>query len=130
MPAMRLKDPRRPNPKVEACLADGEGDAAQAGRWLADLVRATVKDAQEDIYHQMPRCALPDGPFFAPVSVYGGHAALGFSRGDRMDDPHGLFAPSASATYRAVRVPAPGAVPQSKLVPLIRQAAAIARQDM
>lgn len=130
MARMRLKDPRRPHPKVEAFLAAGKGDAAEAGRWLAGLVRDTVKDAQEDIYHRMPTWAVPDGPFFAHVSVYGRHAALGFSRGARMDDPHGLFAPSASATYRAVRVAAPGAVPKSKLVPLIRQAAAIARQDM
>ncbi|MFA5943419.1 MAG: DUF1801 domain-containing protein [Candidatus Thermoplasmatota archaeon] len=126
---MRLKDPKARNPKVQALLESGEGDAADAGRWLAGLVRSTVKNPQEDIYHQMPTWAVPDGPFFAHVSVYSKHASLGFSRGARMDDKDDLFAASTSRTYRAVKVTAPGAIAKTKLVRLIKQAAAIARRD-
>ena len=126
---MRLKNPQKRNPKVQAFLESGEGDAADAGRWLADLVRSTVKNAEEDIYHQMPTWALPDGPFFAHVSVYSKHASLGFSRGARMDDKDHLFAASTSRTYRAVKVAAPGTISKAKLVRLIKQAAAIARKD-
>lgn len=125
----RLKDPRKRNPKVQAILDADDSDAAEAGRWLADLVRATVKDAEEDVYHRMPTWAVKGGVGFAHVSVYSKHASLGFTRGARMKDVHGLFEPSTSATYRAVKVTAPGAVPKAKLVPLIRQAAAIAREE-
>ncbi|MEA3137767.1 MAG: hypothetical protein QOJ26_268 [Thermoplasmata archaeon] len=125
----RLKDPKRRNPKVQKLLDAGQGEAADAGRWLADLVRATVKDAEEDVYHRMPTWAVKDGVGFAHVSVYGKHASLGFTRGARLDDKDGLFAPSASATYRAVQVAAPGAVPKAKLVRLIKQAAEIARAE-
>lgn len=124
----RLKDPKRRNPKVEAAL-EGDGHAAEAGRWLADLVRTTVKDAEEDLYHRMPTWAVKDGAGFAHVSVYTKHASLGFTRGARLDDPDGLFEPSASPTYRAVKVAAPGAVPKAKLVRLVKQAAAVAREE-
>lgn len=124
----RLKQPMKRNPKVTAALA-GDGDAAAAGRWLADLVRATAKDAEEDLYHRMPTWAVKGGVGFAHVSVYRKHASLGFTRGARLLDKDGLFEPSASQTYRAVKVAAPGAVPKSKLVPLIRQAAAVAREE-
>lgn len=125
----RLKDARKRHPKVEAILGAGEGDAADAGRWLAELVRATVKDAEEDVYHRMPTWAVKDGVGFAHVSVYGKHASLGFTRGARLKDADGLFEPSASATYRAVKVTAPGAVPKGKLVRLLRQAADVAREE-
>jgi hypothetical protein len=125
----RLKDPKRRNPKVETLLAAGEGDAAEAGRWLAGLVRSTVKDAEEDLYHRMPTWAVKDGVGFAHVSVYGEHASLGFTRGTRLDDKDGLFAPSTSATYRAVHVVAPGAVGKAKLVRLIKQAAQVAKEE-
>jgi hypothetical protein len=125
----RLKDPRHRNPKVQTLLDAGEGDAAEAGRWLADLVRATVKDAEEDIYHRMPTWAVKDGVGFAHVSVYTKHASLGFTRGARLDDKDGLFGPSTSHTYRAVKLAAPGAVPKAKLVRLLKQAAAVAREE-
>jgi hypothetical protein len=126
----RLKDPRPCHPKVERFLdAQDDGPAAEAGRWLVDLVRATVPSAEEDIYHQMPTWALKGGVGFAHVSVYGQHASLGFTRGARLDDPDGLFAPSTSHTYRAVKVAAPAAVPKAKLVRLLKQAVAIAKQE-
>ena len=126
---MRLKDPQPRNPKVERYL-EGDGDVAAAGRWLADLVRATVKDSVEDIYHQMPTWATsPEAAFFAHVSVYTKHASLGFSRGARMDDRDNLFAKSASSTYRAVQVARPGAVPKTKLVRLIKQAVELSKED-
>ena len=124
-----LKDPQHRNPKVQKMLDAGEGDAADAGRWLADLVRSTVKDAEEDVYHRMPTWGVKDGVGFVHVSVYSKHASLGFTRGARMKDPDGLFEPSTSATYRTIKLTAPGAVPKSKLVPLIKQAAAIAREE-
>lgn len=125
----RLKDPKRRNPKVQAKLDAGDGDAAEAGRWLADLVRSAVKDAEEDIYHQMPTWAVKDGVGFAHVSVYSKHASLGFTRGARLEDKDGLFEPSTSSTYRAVKVAAPGAVPKAKLVRLIKQAEKVAREE-
>ena len=125
----RLKDPKRRNPKVQAVLDAGEGDAAEAGRWAADLVRSTVKDAEEDLYHRMPTWALKDGVGFAHVSVYSKHASLGFTRGARLDDRDGLFAPSTSHTYRVVKLDRPGAVPKAKLVRLIKQAVAIAKEE-
>jgi hypothetical protein len=124
-----LKDPRKRNPKVQKLLDAGDGDAADAGRWLADLVRSTVKDAEEDIYHQMPTWAVKDGVGFAHVSVYTKHASLGFTRGARLDDQDGLFEPSTSHTYRAVKVTAPGAVPKAKLVRLLKQAEKVAREE-
>lgn len=124
-----LKDPRHRNPKVQKLLDAGEGDAADAGRWLADLVRTTIKDAEEDVYHRMPTWAVKDGVGFAHVSVYSKHASLGFTRGARLDDKDGLFEPSTSHTYRAVKVTAPGAVAKTKLTRLIKQAAAIARAE-
>ena len=129
MATFRLKDPQRRNPKVQRLLDAGSGDAADAGRWLADLIRATVKDAEEDLYHRMPTWAIKDGVGFAHVSVYGKHSSLGFTRGTRLDDKDDLFAPSASATYRAVKVAAPGAVPKAKLTRLIKQAVAIAKEE-
>ncbi|MHB1261225.1 MAG: DUF1801 domain-containing protein [Thermoplasmatota archaeon] len=125
----RLKDPKKRNPKVEAILSAGSGDAADAGRWLADLVRSTVKDSEEDVYHRMPTWAVKDGVGFAHVSIYSKHASLGFTRGARLDDKDGLFEPSASSTYRAVKVSAPGAVPKAKLVRLLKQAASVAREE-
>ncbi|MEK6985359.1 MAG: DUF1801 domain-containing protein [Candidatus Thermoplasmatota archaeon] len=124
----RLKDPQRRHPKVDAYLA-GDDDAHAAGRWAAELVRATIKDAEEDLYHQMPTWAVKDGVGFAHVSVYAKHASLGFTRGARLDDQHDLFAPSTSLTYRVVKLAAPGAVPKTKLIPLLRQAARIAKQE-
>lgn len=125
----RLKDPKRRNPKVQAILDAGDGDAADAGRWAADLVRATVKDAEEDVYHRMPTWAVKGGVGFAHVSVYSKHASLGFTRGARIDDADGLFEPSTSPTYRAVKLARPGAVPKAKLVRLLRQAVAIAKEE-
>jgi hypothetical protein len=125
----RLKDPKRRNPKVQAVLDQGDGDAAEAGRWLAELVRATVPDAEEDVYHRMPTWAVKDGVGFAHVSVYSRHASLGFTRGARLDDKDGLFEPSTSHTYRAVKLAAPGAVAKTKLQRLIRQAVAVARAE-
>jgi len=124
-----LRDPRHRNPKVQKLLDAGEGDAADAGRWLADLVRATVKDAEEDVYHRMPTWAVKGGVGFAHVSVYTKHASLGFTRGARLDDKDGLFEPSTSHTYRAVKLAAPGAVPKAKLVRLLKQAAEVARAE-
>lgn len=125
----RLKDPRRRHPKVRAYLAADDTDAAQAGRWAADLVRATVPTAQEDLYHRMPTWAVKDGVGFAHVSVYSKHASLGFTRGARLDDVDGLFAPSTSRTYRVVKLTAPGAVPKARLVRLIKQAFDIAKEE-
>jgi hypothetical protein len=123
-----LKDPKKRHPEVDRILA-GKGDAAEAGRWLADLVRATVKDAEEGVYHQMPTWAIQDGVGFAHVSVYSKHASLGFSRGAQLDDADGLFAKGDSRTYRAVKVAAPNAVPKAKLVRLVKQAAQLAREE-
>lgn len=125
----RLKDPQRRNPKVQALLDAGQGEAAEAGRWAADLVRSTVKDAEEDVYHRMPTWAIKGGVGFAHVSVYSKHASLGFTRGARLDDADGLFEPSTSHTYRAVKLAKPGAVPKAKLVRLIQQAVAIAKEE-
>lgn len=124
-----LKDPKKRNPKVQKLLDAGDGDAADAGRWLAELVRSTVKDAEEDVYHRMPTWAVKDGAGFAHVSVYTKHASLGFTRGARLDDKDHLFEPSASHTYRAVKVAAPGSVPKAKLVRLIKQSTAVAREE-
>lgn len=125
----RLKDPKRRNPKVQKLLDAGDGEAAEAGRWLADLVRSTVKDSEEDVYHRMPTWAVKGGVGFAHVSVYSKHASLGFTRGARIDDKDGLFEPSSSHTYRAVKVATPRAVPKAKLVRLLKQAEAIAREE-
>lgn len=126
----RLKQPMRRNPKVQKVLEDGIGEAGEAGRWLADLVRSTVPDAEEDIYHQMPTWAIGGGGVgFAHVSIYSKHASLGFTRGARLDDKDGLFEPSTSHTYRAIKLAAPGAVPKAKLVRLLKQAVAVAKQE-
>ncbi len=124
-----LKDPQRRNPKVENVLKAGLGEAGEAGRWLAQLVRATVPTAEEDLYHRMPTWAVKDGVGFVHVSVYSKHASLGFTRGAQLEDADGLFEPSTSRTYRAVKVVAPGAVPKAKLVRLLKQAVAIAKQE-
>ena len=122
----RLKDPKKRHPQVDRILA-GDGDAAEAGRWLADLIRATVKDAEEGVYHTMPTWAIQDGVGFAHVSVYTNWASLGMT--GRVDDPDGLFAKGKSIRYRAVRVAAPDAVPKAKLVRMIKQAAQLAREE-
>ncbi len=125
----RLKDPQKRNPKVERVLEAGLGEPGEAGRWLADLIRSTVKDAEEDLYHQMPTWAVKDGVGFAHVSIFTRHASLGLTRGARIDDADGLFEPSTSATYRAVKLTKPGAVPKVKLVRLLKQAVAIAKEE-
>ena len=125
----RLKDPKPRNPKVQKLLDAGDGEAGEAGRWLAEVVRSTVKDAEEDVYHRMPTWAVKDGVGFAHVSVYTRHASLGFTRGARLDDKDGLFEPSASHTYRAIKLTTPGAVPKARLVRLLKQAAEVAREE-
>ncbi len=124
---MQLKDPKPRHPKVQKLLDAHEGPGGDAGRWLAELVRATVKDSVEDIYHTMPTWAPADGQFFAHLSVYSKHANLGFSRGTGLVDPDGLLE-GGGKTYRFVRVERPNAVPKTKLVKLIKQASAIARE--
>lgn len=126
---LRLKDPKNRNPAVAKAFADASPAGAEAGRWLAQLIRETVPDAEEGIYHQMPSWALPNsGRIFVHVAVYRNHANLGVGRGTRFADPDGLLEGSGRS-YRFVRVTAPGAVPKAKLVAFIRQAARFAKQD-
>ena len=126
---LRLKDPRKRSPAVEKAFADAPPAGAEAGRWLAGLVRKTVPDAEEGIYHQMPSWALPGGGrIFAHVAVYANHANLGVGHGTRFADPDGLLE-GRGRSHRFVRVAAPGAVPKAKLVALIRQAVRLAKED-
>lgn len=127
--ALRLKDPKKRHPAVEKALGDAPPAGGEAARWLAALIRETVPDAEEGIYHQMPSWALPDGGrIFAHVAVYVKHANLGVGHGTRFADPDGLLEGSGRS-HRFVRVAAPGAVPKAKLVAFIRQAARFAKQD-
>ena len=126
---LRLKEPRKRSPAVAKAFADAPSAGAEAGRWLAEIVRATVPDAEEGIYHRMPSWALPKGGrIFAHVAVYAKHANLGVGHGTRFADPDGLLEGSGRS-HRFVRVAAPGAVPRAKLVAFIRQAARFARLD-
>lgn len=126
---LRLKEPMKRSPAVARLLDGAPPAGAEAGRWLADLIRATVPDAEEGIYHQMPSWALPDGGrIFAHVAVYARHANLGVGHGTRFADPDGLLEGSGRS-HRFVRVAAPGAVPKAKLAAFIRQAARLARLD-
>lgn len=126
---LRLKEPMKRSPAVAKSFADAPPTGAEAGRWLADLIRKTVPNAEEGIYHQMPSWALPDGGrIFAHVAVYAKHANLGVGRGTRFADPDGLFEGSGRS-HRFVHVQAPEAVPKAKLVAIIRQAVKFAKQD-
>ena len=126
---LRLKEPKRRSPAVAKAFADAPPAGAEAGRWLAGLIRATVPDAEEGIYHQMPSWALPGGGrIFAHVAVHARHANLGIGHGTRLADPDGLLEGSGRS-HRFVRVAAPRAVPKAKLVAFIRQAARFARED-
>ena len=126
---LRLKQAMKRSPAVAKAFADAPPTGAEAGRWLADLIRKTVPDAEEGIYHQMPSWALPDGGrIFAHVAVYANHANLGVGHGTRFADPDGLLEGSGRS-HRFVRVAAPGAVPKAKLAAFIRQAVRFAKQD-
>ena len=126
---LRLKEPMRRNPAVEKALDDAPPAGGEAARWLAGLIRSTVPDAEEGIYHQMPSWALPKGGrIFVHVAVYTNHANLGVGHGTRFADPDGLLEGSGRS-HRFVRVSAPGAVPKAKLVAFVRQAARFAKQD-
>ncbi len=126
---LRLKEPRKRSPAVRKALDEAPPAGGEAARWLADLIRKTVPDAEEGIYHQMPSWALPKGGrIFAHVAVYSAHANLGFGHGPRLSDPDGLLE-GAGKSHRYVRVAAPDSVPKAKLVALVRQAAAFAKQD-
>ena len=126
---LRLKQPMKRSPAVEKAFSDAPPKGGEAARWLAGLIRATVPDAEEGIYHQMPSWALPGGGrIFAHVAVYSQHANLGVGHGTRFADPDGLLEGSGRS-HRFVRVAAPDAVPKAKLVAFIRQAAKFARQD-
>ena len=126
---LRLKQPLRRSPAVQKALDDAPPAGGEAARWLAQLIRDTVPDAEEGIYHQMPSWALPGGGrIFAHVAVYANHANLGVGHGTRFADPDGLLE-GGGRSYRFVRVTAPDAVPKAKLVAFIRQAARFAKQD-
>ena len=126
---LRLKDPKKRSPAVQKALDDAPPAGGEAGRWLVQLIRATVPEAEEGIYHQMPSWALPDGGrIFAHVAVYAKHANLGVGHGTRFADPDGLLEGSGRS-HRFVRVAAPNAVPKAKLVAFIRQAARFAKED-
>jgi hypothetical protein len=45
---LTLKNPQRRNPSVQKLFDAGRGEAADAGRWLASLVRA-VPNSVEDV---------------------------------------------------------------------------------
>ena len=125
---MRLKDPQPRNPKVQKRLEDAVGPGGETARWLADLVRSTVKDCMEDLYHTMPTWAVKEGPFFVHIEAYAKHANLGFCRGTSLEDPDKLLEGSGKV-YRFVRVAGPGAVPKPKLIRLVKQAQLIAKQE-
>ena len=126
---LRLKEPLRRSPAVKKAFDDAPTAGGKAARWLAALIRETVPDAEEGIYHQMPSWALPGGGrIFAHVAVYAKHANLGVGHGTRFPDPDGLLEGSGRS-HRFVRVAAPGAVPKAKLVALVRHAVRFARQD-
>ena len=126
---LRLKDPKRRSPAVAKALDGAPPAGGEAARWLAGIIRDTVPDAEEGIYHQMPSWALPDGGrIFAHVAVYANHANLGVGHGTRLADPAGLLEGSGRS-HRFVRVAAPHAVPRAQLVALVRQAARLAKRD-
>ena len=119
---MRVKKALPRDPAVEAYVEEQTGVVGETTRWLVDLVRGTVKDSTEAIHHGSPKFCAPDGTVFAYVAAYTSYVNLGFVEGAQMDDPDGLLEGTGKG-LRHVKVRAPGAIPKTKLVKLLKDAA-------
>lgn len=119
---MRVKATKPRDPAVEAYVKGQKGEVGETTRWLVDLVRETVPASTEAMYHGSPKFCLPDGTWFCYVATYTRHVNLGFVQGTTMDDPDGLLE-GTGKRLRHVRLEGPRAVPKTKLVRLLKQAA-------
>ena len=119
---LRIKHTMPRDPAVDAYVSEQKGSVGETTRFLVDLVRATVNDSTEAIYHASPKFCVADGRVFCYVAAFSSHVNLGFIEGAMLAVPDGLLEGTGKG-LRHVKVLALAGASKPKLVRLIQAAA-------